>query len=95
MAALADKDIRRLFALLNEELRRAGTEGELVLAGGAVMRIGHEGLGMHRHRAMPADNLDKRNPVGAVLRTDTAIVGDRTEALYGGVRMACERNTGR
>ncbi len=59
------------------------------------MRIGHEGLGMHRHRAMPADNLDKRNPVGAVLRTDTAIVGDRTEALYGGVRMACERNTGR
>jgi len=33
MAALTDRDLRRLFALLNEELRRAGAEGELFLVG--------------------------------------------------------------
>lgn len=41
MAALTRADIRRLFALLNEELCQSATEGEVFMVGGAVMCLAY------------------------------------------------------
>jgi hypothetical protein len=41
MAGLTQVDIRRLFALLNEELRNSATAGELFLVGGAAMCLAY------------------------------------------------------
>ncbi|MBS0366303.1 MAG: hypothetical protein JSR67_10830 [Proteobacteria bacterium] len=42
VSALTQSDIRRLFDLLNAELRDAGTQGELYLTGGAVMCLAYD-----------------------------------------------------
>jgi hypothetical protein len=41
VAPLTQADIRRLFVLLNEELRNSATQGELFLVGGAVMCLAY------------------------------------------------------
>jgi len=41
-ALLAKADIHRLFELLNDELRNAGTVGEVFLVGGAVMCMAYD-----------------------------------------------------